>query len=210
MTHDLLEPSSLSPGAIYDLMAGLIVPRPIAFVSTLSPTTGPNLAPFSYFMPGGVQPPSLAFCPVRGPEGSAKDTLRNIEETGEFVVNLVTRAMADGMNNAAASHPRGVSEWPYAGFTPAASVKVKPARVLESPVQMECRLYAIVSHGDGAFGSCYVIGEILAFHTAAGLVENGVPGSFSPIARLGGSGYLDMDGGKLFDLPRPPKANRAS
>lgn len=186
-------------------MAGLIVPRPIAFVSTLSRSRGPNLAPFSYFMPGGVQPPSLAFCPTRGADGDPKDTLKNIEESGEFVVNLVTREMADGMNNAAASHPHGVSEWPYSGFTPVPSLKVAPSRVGESPVQFECRLHQIVLHGEGPFGSCYVIGEVLAMHVHDALLENGPPSTFAPIARLGGAGYLDVNGGKLFDLPRPPK-----
>ena len=179
-------------------MAGLIVPRPIAFVSTLGRDGSRNLAPFSYFMPGGVNPPTLAFCPVLDAGGTAKDTLRNIRETGEFVVNLVHRSMAEGMNATAASFPSGESEWPASGFTPVESTRVAPPGVGESRVRFECILFGTFPTGAEAGAGTVVVGRILACHAAED------PGM--PIARLGASGYLDLaaeGGGKVFDLPRP-------
>lgn len=193
-------PRELSPGQIYDLMAGLIVPRPIAFVSTVGASGIRNLAPFSYFMPGGIQPPSLCFCTVLGRDGAKKDSLRNIEETGEFVVNLVHRAMAEGMNQTGVDYPYAFDEWEVSGLTAIPSVAVKPERVAESLVQFECVLAGLLPHGTQSGGSVYVAGEIKAIHTVFPIPESG---QFQPVARLAGSGYLDLDGGKLFEMARP-------
>jgi len=185
------EPQSLA----YDLLSNLIIPRPIAFVSTISNSGVPNLAPFSFFMLGGVDPPSLAFCPVRTKDGRKKVSLINIEETGEFVANLVTRDMAERMNSTGIDYPEGYEKWGLSGFTPLKSDEIKPARVLESPVQLECRVHQVVEHGT----SSYVIAEVLVAHVA----HDSNFTSFEPIARLGGAKYIDLNGGKVFEMDRP-------
>lgn len=175
----------------YRLLANLVVPRPIALVSTLSLTGVPNLAPFSFFNAGGSAPASLVFCPGPKRDGSPKDTLRNIEDTGEFVVHLVDRAMAAGMNTTAAELDADESEWDASGFTALPSELVKPARIAESPVHFECRLFQVVRHGPDAI---YVIGEVLVAH---------VLGDVRPIARLGGSDYIDVAESEPFAIQRP-------
>jgi flavin reductase (DIM6/NTAB) family NADH-FMN oxidoreductase RutF len=156
-------------------------------------------------MPGGPNPGSLAFCPVLGPDGNPKDTLRNIEATGEYVVNLVDRAMAEGMNATSYPYPEGNEEWGASGFAMVESRAVKPPRVAQSPVQFECRFFEALRHGDGPSASVYVVGEVLVAHVASRLVDEhgAIVARFEPIARLGGRGYLDVEGGKVFELARP-------
>jgi flavin reductase (DIM6/NTAB) family NADH-FMN oxidoreductase RutF len=192
-----LLPEELAASQVYDLLAGLVVPRPIAFVSTVDSAGVPNLAPFSFFTVGGVKPPTLCFCPVLNPDGSKKQTLLNIEETGEFVVNLVTRAMAEGMN---ATAVRAEDKWGLAGFGVVPSLRVKAERVCESPASFECRLVSVLAHGDGRV----VVGEVVAIHVADGVRdEAGTVAHLETIARLGGARYLDLAGGKLFEMSRP-------
>lgn len=200
-----IELGGLSPADAYRLLSTLIVPRPIAFVSTLSREQIPNLAPFSYFMVGGANPPSLMFSPTTPHGGQEKDTLRNCRETGEFVVNLVDRAMADGMNASSRSLPPDESEWPLTGFHPEPSVKVRPTRVRESFVQFECTVHEVVRHGSGPGAANYVIGEVLVAHLREDLIVDGKvdPHVILPIARLGGDQYLDLAGVEVFRLARP-------
>ncbi len=191
-THRLDE---LPPREAYALLAAVVQPRPIAFVSTLGADGVANLAPFSFFMAGGSNPPSLCFSPTLDAKGGEKDTLRNIREAGEFTVNAVDRRMAYGMNAASAALARHESEWEPSGFTPLESELVRPARVAESPAQMECRLFSIVAHGHGPSAARYVIGEVLRLHLR--------DEPFHPLARLGGPDYLDLANGERFALPRP-------
>lgn len=200
MSPVTLDPKNLSSGNIYDLMASLIVPRPIAFVSTLSASGIPNLAPFSFFSMGGVNPPSVVFSPGFRFDGTPKDSLQNITVTGEFVISMVTREMAEGMNATAAGLPSDESEWDLAGFTPVSSEAVKPARVLESPASVECKLFEIVRHGEQ---SVYVIGEIVRFHVDGNLLRDNSVESLKPISRMGGSFYADLDAMELFTMERP-------
>ena len=191
-THRLDE---MPPAEAYALLTRVVSPRPIAFVSTLSAGGVPNLAPFSFFMAGGSNPPSVCYSPVLNGRGEEKDSLRNVRETGEFTVNTVDRRMAEGMNAASAALGPHESEWEPSGFTPLASEVVKPARVRESLAQMECRLFTVVSHGEGPTAARYVVGEVLRLHL--------VDGAFETIARLGGADYLDTANGERFDLRRP-------
>lgn len=184
-------------------MSNLIIPRPIAFVSTLSPDGLPNLAPFSYFNIGGINPPSLTICTVLGPQSQPKNTYSNIEATKEFVVNLVTREMADGMNQTSPNYPAEVNEWPLSGFESLPSELITPARVAESPVQLECRLHQTVRHGEGPGSSCYIIGEILLAHLNPEILANEQIIPVDLIARLGGPDYLDLATHSRFELPRP-------
>lgn len=204
------DPGSMPSREAYRLLIHCVAPRPIAFTSTLSPDGRPNLAPFSFFMGGGGNPPSVAISPVNNRDGQPNDTLRNIRATGEYVINVVTFAMRERMNQASANYSYGVSEWDEAGFTPAPSAKVNPARVLESPLAMECRLYEIVPHGEGALAANYVIGEVVYFHIRADLMDNGElhPERIDYIARMGADWYARADAGAMFELPRPPRIER--
>ncbi|MFY9233511.1 MAG: flavin reductase family protein [Fimbriimonadaceae bacterium] len=207
-----IDPRSLSPSQMYDLLVGTIQPRPIAFVSSLSLDGAENLAPFSFFMAGGANPPSLMYSPTLNVRGEAKDSLRNVSETGEFVVNIVTREMAEAMNSTAFDYPAGFSEWPIAGLTPVASSLVKPRRVQESPVSFECRLFKIVSHGEGPSSANYVIGEIVLVHALEELwTGKGLNmGLLRPISRLGGREYLDTEALEIFEMARPTNKDETS
>jgi flavin reductase (DIM6/NTAB) family NADH-FMN oxidoreductase RutF len=191
-----IDPAELGPRELYTIMTSIIVPRPIAFVSSVSPEGVENLAPFSFYMGGGSNPPSLAFSPSLDREGE-KDTLRNIEATGEFVVNTVDRPMVDGMNYSSRRLPAHESEWPGSGFSKRSSTAVKPPCVAESLAQFECRLFQIVRHGEGVGSARYVIGEIVALHVPLDL------GSLDLVSRLGGADYLDLAANVRFTLPRP-------
>ena len=194
-----IDTSTLSSKDCYNLLSNLIIPRPIALVSSISKSGVENLAPFSFFMAGGANPPSVVFSPVVGPNGSEKDTLVNIRETGEYVINLVHKTIANGMNLTSKSIPAEESEWDISGFSSLDSWMVRPKRVAQSMVQMECKLFSIVEHGAVEGSARYVIGEVLMIHQ----LTNGE--SFAPIARLGGGSYLNVQNGETFELSRPEK-----
>jgi len=132
------------------VLTGVIVPRPIAFVSTMAPDGVVNLAPYSFF--NAVSYSHVVFSSSRHVGNKSKDTLRNIEETGQFVVNIVVDPIADAMNATAAEYPEGVDEFEIAGLTHAPSQIVKPPRVAESPVNIECELDQIIQIGSGREG----------------------------------------------------------
>jgi flavin reductase (DIM6/NTAB) family NADH-FMN oxidoreductase RutF len=195
--------SALDSRDAYRLMIDCIVPRPIAFVSTVSPEGIGNLAPFSFFNGIGSAPPSLVFAAGRKRDGSKKDTLINVEATKQFVVNLVSEAMAEPMHQTSAAYPYGVDEMKKVGLTPLPSVRVKPARVKESPVQMECELYSTVDVGGEEPGSAtLVIGKILLIHVTNSAYKNGRVDveKIQPLSRLGGDSYARVSG--IFDIPR--------
>jgi flavin reductase (DIM6/NTAB) family NADH-FMN oxidoreductase RutF len=188
----------------YDVLVATVQPRPIAFVSSISEGGHLNLAPFSFFMVGGSNPPSVAFSPGLNSRGP-KDTLRNVLETGEFVINLVHRGMAESMNLTSKGYPHGVSEWDISGLTPLPSIRVKPPRVAESLVQFECRLHQVVSHGDGPGAARYVIGEVITAHLSPDLWdgEKVIEDLVRPVARMGGPNYLDTAALEIFEMDRP-------
>ena len=189
----------------YQLMTHLAVPRPIALVSSLSADGAPNLAPFSFFTLGGANPPSCVICPLNNREGQPKDTLLNVRETDEYVISVVTREMAERVNQASWSYPRGVSEFAEAGLTPVKSTLVRPASVAESPVNIECKLFQIVEHGAGPLSGSYIIGEMLLVHAADSvLTDRQVDETkLDAVGRLGGEWYCTTRPGSLFPLPRP-------
>ena len=197
--------ADLSPRDAYSLLVEAVVPRPIAFVSTISREGVPNLAPFSFFMLGGSNPPSLAYSPTLNRDGLPKDSLRNVQETGEFVVNTVHRAIAHEMNMTSAEFPPEISEWEHAGFTPLASDLVQPARVAQSLIQFECKLFQTVHHGASSGSAAYVIGEIVRAHFASELFDEQRirHGSVRLIGRLGKPGYVDLGESGTFDMVRP-------
>jgi len=204
-----IDPSAISAREAYVLLLNCVAPRPIAFVSTLSSDGAPNLAPFSFFMAGGANPPSVVFSPTANRRSEPKDTLRNVEATGEYVINVVSYAMREGMNATSPEYPYGVSEWDKSGFTPAPSVKVRPSRVAESLLAMECRMFQLVPHGDGPTAATYVIGEVVGFHIALSVLVDGAPDPrrVDYIARMSGDWYARANADCMFEMPRPPRAD---
>jgi flavin reductase (DIM6/NTAB) family NADH-FMN oxidoreductase RutF len=198
-------PSGRAPRDVYRLMTALIVPRPIAFVSSLSREGMRNLAPFSFFTAVSANPPVVCFSPmIRGRDGSKKDTLLNIEATGEFVLNIVSEGIARQMNACSAEVPPDVDEFALSGLTPVRSEIVAPPRVLESKACMECRLLQVVHVSALPLGGSLVLGEVLLFHIDDSLFDGDTidPGALNPIGRMGGSTYVRTT--DMFDMPRPP------
>jgi flavin reductase (DIM6/NTAB) family NADH-FMN oxidoreductase RutF len=181
------------------------VPRPIAFVSSMSKDGVANLAPFSFFNAGGANPPSVVFMPVTSGANRDKDTLHNVRATGEYVIHIVRFELRERMNQASADYPPEVDEFEAAGFTKAPSVKVKPWRAVECPIAMECRLFKIVEHGAGPYHANYVIGEVVFLHIAeAVFTGNHVDATkLNAIARLGGPLYTRVTQDSIFSMPRP-------
>lgn len=198
--------ADLQPQDRHALLTPLITPRPIAFVSTRGADGIGNLAPFSFFAMGGQSPQSVAFCPVADRNGNPKDTLRNVRATGEFVINIVTRAMAERVNQASAPYPHGVDEFDVVGFTRVPSVMVQPPRVAESPASLECRVFQVIPHGSGPLHGTWVIGEVLAAHIDDGiLAADGLPDTakLDPAARLGRTEWSHVTPDSIFSLVRP-------
>jgi flavin reductase (DIM6/NTAB) family NADH-FMN oxidoreductase RutF len=191
------------PSVLYKLLTGTIVPRPIAWVSTQDKKGHNNLAPFSYFNAVGEDPPHLMFSTVRTGNKN-KDTLNNVLQTKEFVVNLVTESLVEQMNITADSVAPEIDEFALAGLTPIASEKVKPMRVKESEVQFECQLvhhYFLEGHKNG--GACVLIGKILLIHIEDTLLIEKFRinlESYKPVARLAGSNYAKL--GEIFRVKR--------
>jgi len=198
--------AGLSPRERHALLLPLIAPRPIAFVSTCSAAGVGNLAPFSFFAMGGQSPQSVAFCPIANRDGQPKDTLRNILETREFVINIVSREMAERVNLASAPYPPEVDEFDITGFTRAASRLVQPPRVAESPAALECRLFQAIPHGSGPHHGTWVIAEVLHLHVRDEmLAADGYPDTAKvhPAARMGRSEWAHITPDVTFTLERP-------
>ena len=188
----------------YKLMIGAIVPRPIAFVSTVSPEGSRNLAPFSFFTGVSANPPVICFCPMRSRGADPrKDTLRNINLTREFVVNVVSEEFAKQMNVTSAEFPPEVDEFEAAGLTPIASDLVKPPRVKESHVHMECKLYLVIEVGGMDGSGNLVLGEVLRLHVDDSYVEDCKidPDKLRAIGRMGGAMYTRTT--DRFEMQRP-------
>ena len=199
----IIDPAATEPRDIYKLMVGAIVPRPIAFVSTVSSDGILNLAPFSYFTACSSNPPAVCFVTSIRRDASKKDTLRNVEDTREFVVNVVSEDFAAQMNACSAEFPPEVDEFAASGLTPIPSDLVKPPRVRESHIQMECRLMQVVYVSTKPLGGCLVIGEVLRFHVDDGFMSNFAvdPDKLRPIGRMGGPTYTRVT--DRFDMERP-------
>jgi len=204
----IINPAEHEARNIYKLMIGSIVPRPIAFVSTVSLDGIRNLAPFSFFTGVSASPPVVCFCPVRrATDGQMKDTLHNVQATGEFVVNIVSEDFAAQMNLCSADFPPEVDEFEMSGLTPLASDLVRPPRVRESRVQMECKVLQIVEVGAGPLGASVVLGQVLRFHVTDELYEDFRidPDKLRAIGRMGGPTYART--ADRFDMPRPNVAD---
>lgn len=200
----LLDFSALKPREAYGWMISTILPRPIAWVSTISADGKTNLAPFSFFQGVTSNPPTLMFCPVNTRDGAKKDTVRNIEQVPEFVVNLVPFALAEKMNECSALLPYGESEFEAFGIATAPSARVRPPRVAAAPVAFECTLDRFVHIGEGPLAANVVFGRIQVAHVAdAVLGADGKPdpAKLDLIGRMGGESYTRTT--VRFDITRP-------
>jgi flavin reductase (DIM6/NTAB) family NADH-FMN oxidoreductase RutF len=197
------DPGSTAAQDIYKLLIGLIVPRPIAFVSTVDVDGVRNLAPFSFFTCASADPPVIAFSPMVRGVGGTKDTLHNIRETREFVVNIVSEEIAERMNLTSGEYEPHVDEFVVAGLTPVASDLVIPPRVKEAKASMECKLFQIVEVSQRRLGGSLVMGEVVRFHVDDSIVDHYRvdPDGLKAIGRMGGSAYSRTR--DRFDMERP-------
>jgi len=180
--------STLGPEAMYKLLTGIVVPRPIAWVTTLSPGGGVNLAPFSAFTFVSNKPPMVGIN-VGRKAGVMKDTGNNIHATGEFVVNIPDETMIEPVHLSAVEYPPEVSEAELLGLPVAPSTHIRTPRLADAPISMECRFHRAITFGDT--GSEFMVGEVIAFHIRDGLCVNGKidTAKLRPICRLGGPNY---------------------
>ena len=205
-----VSPSEISHDTLYGILLNSVAPRPIAWVSTLSASGRPNLAPFSFFNVMCVDPPLLGFAPgLREPKhgdvahGVPKDTLRNIRETREFVVNVVTYDLLQPMNATSGEYDASVNEFELAKITSLPSKLVRPARVAESPVSFECKLHQILDFSSAPSSGSLVMGEIVSIHMADAHIKNGKldRNSLDLIGRMGGVQYTRTT--ERIELARP-------
>jgi flavin reductase (DIM6/NTAB) family NADH-FMN oxidoreductase RutF len=206
------DPSKCQQRQIYKLMTGIIVPRPVALVSTVSRGGVDNLAPFSFFCGVGSAPPTVLFCPALRPAetaeaGERKDTLRNVEETGEFVINVVSEEMAAAANSAAAEVPFEVDEFALSGLTPIPSLSVRPPRVAQSPAQMECKLLQVIYTGHAPASGVIVLGEVLRFHLREDLFDDFRvdPSALDAVGRMAGNTWVRTR--DRIELVRPTRTS---
>jgi flavin reductase (DIM6/NTAB) family NADH-FMN oxidoreductase RutF len=200
----VIDPAQHQAADMYKLMIGLIVPRPIAFVSSLDADGVRNLAPFSYFTGCSTNPLVVCFCSaVRSGPRPHKDTYENIKATGEFVVNIVSEEIAEQMNKTSAEVPPDVDEFVLSGLTPVASDLIKPPRVAESKVQMECRLRQFVAVSEKPGGGILVLGDVLRIHILDSLMDGYKidPDKLNAIGRMGGPAYVRTH--DRFEMQRP-------
>jgi flavin reductase (DIM6/NTAB) family NADH-FMN oxidoreductase RutF len=201
-------PAECQPRQMYKLMTGMIVPRPVALVSTVSRDGVANLAPFSFFCGVGSNPPTVLFCPSLRAGAAAgtvapKDTLFNVEETGEFVINVVSDAISAAANASSAEVPPEVDEFVLSGLTPVPSQVVRPPRVAESPAQMECKLLQVIYTGHALASGVIVLGEVVRFHLRKELVEDFRvdPAELDAVGRMAGNTWVRTR--DRFELIRP-------
>lgn len=200
----IIDPKTITFQEAYKILIGSVLPRPIAFVSTVNAEGINNLAPFSFFTIAASNPPTLVFCPLRkSATGEKKDTLRNIEAIGEYVVNIVSEDFVVQMNQTAEELPHDMDEFVYSGLNPISSVSVKPPRVSESPISFECKLNQLVPVGnDGPGGGTIVIGEIIQMHIKDDVISNYRISAelIKPLGRMAGNFYCRTT--DLFELDR--------
>ncbi|MDY3553420.1 flavin reductase family protein [Gemmata sp. JC717] len=199
-----LDPSTAPVPNVYQYLTGVVTPRPIAWVTTLSPAGVVNLAPFSFFNAFGANPPTVVFSPTLRRDGTKKDTLLNLEKLGEFVVHTATAPLADKVNLSSKEVPPDESEISLTGLSTVPGVKVKVPRLAEAPVALECVVRQIVPCGTGPIAANLVIGEVVLFHIADDVLD--AKGAVDPrklrtVSRLGGAFWCHTS--DLFELERP-------
>ena len=200
-------PGEIKTALLHQYLLGAISPRPICFASTTDRNGRPNLSPFSFFNVFGSNPPTLVFSPSRRVrDNTVKHTLENIRETGEVVINVVNYAMVQQMSLSSCEYPKGVDEFEKTGFTKLASELVKPWRVAESPVQMECRVEQVIETGTEGGAGNLVICRVLMMHINDNILDAGHkidPHKIDLVARMGADYYCRASGSAVFEVPKP-------
>jgi flavin reductase (DIM6/NTAB) family NADH-FMN oxidoreductase RutF len=202
-----ITPGTISTAELQGYLQGAVAPRPIALASTLDAYGNPNLSPFSFFNLFSSNPPIVVFSPARrARNNTTKDTLENILATREVVINVVTFSMVEQTSLASTEYPTGINEFVKAGFTPVASEVVKPFRVAESPIQLECKVNEVIALGQEGGAGNLVICEILKMHISEEVIND--QGKIDPfrmdlVARLGGDWYCRANFDALFEVAKP-------
>ena len=200
-------PGEVSTVKLHGFLVSSVAPRPIAFASTVDKDGNPNLAPFSFFNAFGANPAVMVFSPARRVrDNTTKHTLQNIIDTKEVVINVVSYSMLQQTSVASAEYPKEVNEFIKSGFTPIPSLKVKPFRVKESPVQMECKVLQVIEMGKEGGAANLIVCELLAMHVNDNILdEQGKidPNKIDLIGRMGGNYYSRASGSALFELEQP-------
>lgn len=200
-------PADLTIPKMHQLLLGSVGPRPICFASTVDREGNRNLAPFSFFNVFSANPPVLVFSPARsGRTGESKHTYDNVKEVPEVVINVVTYTMVHQVSLTSSPYPKGVDEFIKSGFTPVASELVRPARVGESPVQMECKVNQVIELGNQGAAGNLIICEVLKMHIDETILnEHGQIDQtrIDLVARMGGNWYCRAHGEALFELVKP-------
>ena len=202
-----IDPASLELSKLHAQLISTIVPRPIGFASTINKDGNVNLSPFSFFNVFSANPPILVFSPSRrGRDNTTKDTYENVRKHPEVVINMVNYAIVEQMSLASAEYPTGVNEFIKSGLHEVPSERVRPPRVAESPVSMECKVKEIISLGDRGGAGNLVICEVLLIHVASRFLdENGVIDSekLDAVARMGGDWYCRANMQSMFKVAKP-------
>ncbi|MBU0982532.1 MAG: flavin reductase family protein [candidate division Zixibacteria bacterium] len=201
-----IEPKDLTTQQVFGYLLGGIAPRPIALVSTVAADGTVNLSPFSFFNTFGANPPIVAFSPSRRVrDNTTKDTYGNLLATRECVIQAVTYAMVQQVSLASTEYGSEIDEFVKSGLTKVPSDIVKPPRVQESPFQMECRLQQMITLGDGGGAGNLAICEVVKFHIAEDIIENGViqPERIDLVARMGADFYTRASGEAVFEVRKP-------
>ncbi len=202
-----IDPKKVPVPQMHGYLLSAVVPRPIAFASTIDAMGNVNLSPFSFFNCFGANPPILIFSPARrGRDNTTKHTYENLREVPEVVINIVNYDMVQQASLASVEFPRGVNEFVKAGFTEAKSDMVRPPRVAESPAAMECKVLQIIETGQGGAAGNLVICEVVLMHIREDVL--GADGRIDPwkldaVARLGGDYYCRVQGDAIFKVPKP-------
>ncbi|MFN6037096.1 MAG: flavin reductase family protein [Bacteroidota bacterium] len=202
-----INPGELKVPQLHGYLLGAIGPRPIAFASTIDKEGTPNLAPFSFFNVFSANPPILIFSPARsGRTNTNKHTFENIREIEEVVINVVNYDIVQQMSLASSEYPKGVNEFLKSGLTPVASKTVRPFRVQESPVNLECKVNQVIELGNGGGAGNLIICEVTWIHIDDGILnEKGVidQTKIDLVARMGGNWYCRAHGNALFEIEKP-------
>lgn len=200
-------PQEISAAQLHAYLLGAVTPRPIALVSTIDKEGNVNLSPFSFFNCFGYNPPLLIFSPARrGRDNSTKHSFQNVLEVPEVVINVVSYSMVQQTSLASTEYAKGINEFSKAGFTEQASIKVKPPRVAEAPIAMECNVLQVVRTGEQGGAGNLVICEVVCMHMRENILDS--DGKIDPfkvdaVARLGGDWYCRVQGSAIFKVPKP-------
>lgn len=205
--HKLFDATIITQSELHRLIVGGIAPRPIALASTIDENGIPNLSPFSFFNAFGVNPSTIVFSPSRrGRNNTTKDTFENLKRVPEVCINAVTYSMVEQVSLASAEFPKDINEFEKAGFTMLESLKIKPYRVLESPINWECKVRDIIETGTGGGAANLIICEVVVVHVDERILTNSNaidPVQIDLVGRMGGEYYVRANGNALFEVSKP-------